>query len=342
MQFKKASIYALFLFSIPLGTIALAEFVILPFRTGLPRDILLMGFAATPHTVVDDTPINAMGFTGDVIDVLKPPGTIRILTLGGSTMFNRRMTARLSNRFKAISTRHIEVVGAALRAHTSMSSVLKYRLLSKYHFDFVLINEGINDLWANDVAFENFKDDYSHLDAWYKRNFCLDHSLVCRSIYNKLIYHKPKVIYQTAFKEDLPAEKIFRHNLITLIRAIQQNGATPILMTFAWSVPDNYTLEAFQSSTMGYNNPTKYNLCPVELWGSLEYVRDGLQEHNKVVRQLANTSGVLLIDQERFIGKDPYWFGDVCHFSEEGTDRFIDHVVEFFVTNGLLRPSYTP
>src|SRR4030067_3151241 len=118
-------IYSVFLFLVVLVTIIVAEFIVFPYKTGLSRDVFLTGFAAVPNSLVDDTPINRMGFTGDSIDFMKPLGTIRILTLGGSSMFNRRMTERLKNRFKVISTEPIEIVGAALRTHTSMSSVLK-------------------------------------------------------------------------------------------------------------------------------------------------------------------------------------------------------------------------
>ena len=44
--------------------------------------------------------------------------------------------------------------------HTSRASVIKYDFLSKYRFDVVLIYEGINDLWANHVTPERFRDDY--------------------------------------------------------------------------------------------------------------------------------------------------------------------------------------
>jgi hypothetical protein len=340
MRVKKPFFYSLFLFSIVAGTTIILEFIILPSKTNLPRDAFLMGFAATPNRLVDDTRINSMGFTGDSIDLMKPHGTIRILTLGGSAMFNRRMTERLKNRLNTISTQPIEIVGAALRTHTTMSSVLKYKLLSKYHFDLVLFYHGINDLWANHVAIEDFKDDYSHLDPRYKRNFLLDHSLICRNIYNKWIYHKPAQVLQTTFRDDLPAEKVFKRNLITLIKAIRQNGSTPILMTFACSIPPNYTIESFKSKALGYNNPTNYDSCPVELWGPPGYVREGLQEHNRIVRQLAKDYDVLLIDQEKLMGKDLYWFGDVCHLSVKGTEKFIRNIAGFFIEQGLFQSYY--
>jgi lysophospholipase L1-like esterase len=320
-----------------LGSIFLVEFIVYPYKIGMPRDVYLMGFAATPHSLVDDTPINALGFTGDVIAVRKPPGTIRILTLGGSAMFNRRMTQRLKDRFNLVATERMEILGAALRTHTTASSILKHKLLSKYRPDFVLIYHGINDLWANHVLDGDFKADYSHLNPWYKRNYCLDHSVICRLTYNNWMYRKPTAVVRREFGGS-PGEEVFRQNLLTLIKAARENGSVPILMTFAWTIPDGYTRESFKSGSLGYNNPTAYDSWPVELWGPVGYVREGLQAYNKIVREISRTENVFLIDQEYLMGKDPYWFGDVCHLSEEGTDEFIKNIVTFFVERGLIVP----
>ena len=57
--------------------------------------------------------------------------------MGGSVLFNRRMADRIEIALNEVSARPVEVLGAALRQHTSRSSVLKYRVLSKYDFDIV-------------------------------------------------------------------------------------------------------------------------------------------------------------------------------------------------------------
>jgi hypothetical protein len=313
-----------------------AEFFFLPYWMGLPRDMFLMGFAAKPESLIDDTPINAMGFTGDPINLAKSPATIRILTLGGSAMFNRRMAERLREGLTKVSRRPIEVLGAALRTHTTKASVIKYKILRKYSFDFVLIYHGINDLWTNHVPIEDFRLDYSHLGPWYTRSLWLDHCLICRITYNQLFYRRPASYWVRENLANFASEQTFHQNIAVLINAIRQDGSTPILMTFAWSVPSHYSYEAFQSHTVGYNNPTDYDSWPVENWGSPEYVREGLRKHNNHLHQLARIYNVLLIDQERLMGKDLKWFGDVCHFSEEGTDRFIENISEFFIQKNLF------
>ena len=339
--------YFLFLFLLMTLTVLVAEFGILPQKLdGLSREAYLMGFAAKPGTLVDDVRINSMGFTGHVIAGPRAPGTVRILTLGGSAMFNRRMTERIIERLDTSTDTPIEVLGAALRTHTTWSSLLKYELLARYGFDFVLIYHGVNDLWANHASAGSFRSDYSQLGPWYTRNFLLDRSLIAREVYNRWIYSNIGLIESRGLprtnQAGFAAGQTFRHNLSSLVERCVEHGAVPILMTFAWSLPPHYSYQAFAERRMGYNNPMNYDRFPVELWGQPEYVREGLRRNNEMVREIAASGNVPLIDQEQLIGKDLRRFGDVCHLSEEGTERFVDNIVDFFLRDGLVQENTDP
>jgi len=338
--------FLVYIFFTSIAIVFAFEFVILPWHYKLPRDMALMGFAGKPNTTLDDTPINSMGFTGDVIDIEKNPEKVRILTLGGSAMFNRRMTEQLKESFNKISRRPVELVGAALRTHTSMSSLIKYKVLSKYKFDYVLIYHGINDLFVNHVHVDHFRSDYSHMVPWYRRNFLLNNSLIMRIIYNNYIWGRrifgmEKIWYiypQATYIEnamDFVSEKLLKRNISMLIKEIKQDGAVPILMTFAWNIPPNYSSDSFTSGAVGYT-PSSYKRYPVELWGSVEFVKEGIYRHNSVIRQIAKQHDILLIDQEYLMDKNLYWFEDVCHFSEDGTDKFIQNVIYYLLENRLL------
>jgi lysophospholipase L1-like esterase len=270
-----------------------------------------------------------MGFAGDAIPVAKPSGTRRVLMLGSSSFFNRRMAERLKEKLAAPTDGPVEVVGAALRSHTSMSSVLKYRVLAKYSFDDVLIYDAINDLWANLVPPEQFDDNYAHLGCAYRRGLLLDHSLIARGIYDKFFCHvAPPQLSRVTLENaaGFASERTFRRNLRTLVERARQNGAKPILITFAWSAPETYTKERFLAGDAGYRNPEKYDAYPLEFWGKPAYVREGLARHNKIIRELAVELNVPLIDAENHMNHDPIWFGDPCHLNEEGTDRFVTYV----------------
>ena len=343
---KGKKVFIVYVFVIVALILLVFEFLILPWHFSMRRELALLGFTSKPDIVIDDTVINSMGFTGDIIHIKKNAETVRVLTLGGSAMFNRRMTERLKSKMNTDSGRPVEILGAALRTHTSMSSLLKYRMLAKYRFDYVLIYHGINDLFVNHVPKEHFKSDYSHMVPWYKRNALLDNSLIARVIYNNFIWgrrifggEKIWYIYPKDKNEnemEFISEQLFRRNITILVENILQDGGTPVLMTFAWSIPANYSQEPFMVNSLGYDNSDDYDNYPVELWGSVEYVREGLQRHNRILRHIAGEYDVLLLDQEKLMADNLEWFGDVCHLSEKGTDKFIDNITNYFIKRRLF------
>jgi len=307
---------------------------ILPATTGLPRAAALLGFTAEPGAV-DDVAISAMGFAGDTIEQRKPPGTVRVLTLGGSVLFNRRMTARLKGALAPLvpGDARLELVGAALRGHTTWASRHKWRHLAPYGFDVVLVYHGINDLFADHVAEADFRDDYGHLGAWYVRGPLLDRSLAARIVFNRWLYRKPPVVHGAGPDRSAP---VFERNLEALVEEIRAAGATPVLAAFAWGIPPDYRHDRFLAGELGYDNPERYDPVPVDLWGPVPWVREGLVRRNVAIHRIAAARDVALLDTQRHMAGDPAWFGDVCHFSERGTDRFVAFVAERFAHEGWL------
>ena len=269
-------------------SLLLGEYIAMPVLLKLlnrpNRAMQLFGLCAQPDTQVDDTPINSQGFTGHVLQRYKSTQNIvRILTLGGSAMFDHRMTERLIENLAKATSAKLEIQGGALRSHNTRSSLIKYeKHFYRYSFDYVLIYHAINDLSANHVKIENFKVDYSHISPWYKRNILLNHSLITRYVYNHIFWKSPKHIENGA---QFSSCQTFEQNIRELIRLIKRDHGAPILMTFAWYIPDDYTETKFNQGKLCYNNPNNYDKCPVELWGSVDYAKEGLRRHNSIIRR---------------------------------------------------------
>jgi lysophospholipase L1-like esterase len=317
---RKQVFFAFFITGLAAVALYVIEFVYLPKARHLARDAYLMGWIGYPGNPIDDTRLNRLGLTGDVPELKSRDGGIRILTLGGSTLFNRRFTERLKAALSERSDQPIEVVGAAYRGHTTRSSVIKYGYLTdRYDFDSVLIYHGINDTWANNVAPEDFASDYSHLDAWYRRNWILNNSILARDLYNKLIYRKPERLNgKSAFQ----STETFQANLERLVTRTIEDGAIPLLVTYASCVPPDYSLERFLKGEVSYNNPERYDAQAIEGWGPKDTVLEGINRHNQVTIEVAHRHALPLLDAAVIFGSDPVDFGDVAHFSEPGTDRF--------------------
>jgi hypothetical protein len=333
--------HAFVLYCLLLSAIAVlaAEFVLLPHLRGLPRATLLTGFAATPGEVVDGQRINRLGFTGDEIARNKPANTVRVLVLGSSTMFNRHLGERLRMALQQKTAKRVELLDAGIRSHTTRADLLKLQLLADYQWDYVLLYDGINDLWANHVLPQDFRADYAQLDPWYHRNFLLDHSLLARYSYNLLLQQIHTANrkmgnrffpdYQFVFAKKpyvnaagFASLSAYADNVQSIISLSQKIGAKPVLLTFASHLPENYSRQDFLDGKLDYSNPDNYDSRDVFNWGPPDYVREGLGKQNAVLRDLAEKNAVQLIDVDLAMSGKGRWFGDVCHFNDDGVDVF--------------------
>ncbi len=315
---------------VTVASLLAVEYLLLPvWSTGsTDRELALLGFVATPNSLVDDTRINGQGFTGAELTRYEPAtGTRRLLTLGGSALFNRRMTERMTEAWAPVFPVDIEVVGGALRTHTTRASLIKLEQhFADYYFDYVLIYHAINDLWASNVPKEDFREDYSHLDPWYRRSGLLNDYLVARYSYNLLSGRAGVFPRENSNAADFASLATFEQNMRQLVDIVVDKGGVPVLMTFAWHIPENYTLRKFRRYELGYNNPEHYDECPVELWGEPAFIREGMTRSNDIVRRIAREYQLPLIDLEQSLSADIENFGDVVHLSEIGTDRLIEVV----------------
>lgn len=323
---------ALVAIGVPAVLVLATELFVLPRALGMSRDRFLMGFVSQ-QAVQDGVKLNALGLTGDVPEAERPPGGLRVLTLGGSVLFNRDITAKLDAALERAAGRPVETLGAALPSHTSWSAVHKYAWLRKHDFDVVLIYEGINDLLASHVRPEEFRADYSHLNPWYDRGGLLERSILARALYNDFVHRRPETVWNASTH---PTAPVFRENLRWLVRNVQADGGAPVPMTFAWLVPPSYDQEAFFQGRAGYHPAERADAYPVELWGSVPWVREGLGHMNVAVHEVASEASVPVLDMHAKLAGDPRWFVDVCHLSDAGVDAFVAAVVEHLVQRGHL------
>lgn len=100
------------------------------------------------------SPFNAMGYRGPVVNLEKPPGTLRIILLGGSTAagyaveddqtIDAYMRSLLAERLPAVC---VEVVNLAVSAYDSYQDFERFRLDgTRLAPDLVIIHSGINDV----------------------------------------------------------------------------------------------------------------------------------------------------------------------------------------------------
>lgn len=116
---------------------------------------------------------------------------------------------------------------------------------------------------------------------------------------------------------ELKTPPAFRNNMESIIRIASQRNEQPIVVTLAWYVPSNYTLEAFRRKTLDYGT-MRY---PIELWGIPSNVVAGIQAHNEVVRQLGSEHPEsILVDAALEVPPSGLYFDDICHLTDEGCE----------------------
>jgi hypothetical protein len=283
---------------------------------------------------------------------LEDPRSLDVLLLGGSVLYGlwKHTGEEFTERLAAATGRPVRIVNHAKSGHTTRDSVLKYRMLEDRRFDLVIFYHGINDTRLNEVPEGMFLDDYTHF-VWYEQISLLDEmrpwnaiSVIPFSVaYTWLDWserwffarffprfgHNPPA---TARDGEIRTEATFRANLDEVLETAGERGETVLLMTFAWHVPEGYTLERFKAGALDYGE----HRTPVEVWGKPDQVIREMRAHNDLIAEYQR-AGVIFVDAEAAMPRDGETFDDVCHFSKAGESRWMDLFIPAIVA-GMPAP----
>src|SRR5262245_16841504 len=267
-----------------------------------------------------------------------------VLLLGGSVLspYFGDVDKRLEEGLRARLGRPVRVFNLCKPAHTSRDSLLKYRSLARQRFDLVVVYNGINDTRMNNCPPEAFRADYTHC-TWYRqlqrceesaffRSCVLAASLarvgdrVCEALHGEQFLPRsdPPAAWRH-FGADIKTRHAFHANLSEIVMTAKTKGERVALMTFAYHVPSDYSLEAFKNKRLDY---AKHE-SPLEVWGEPANVVAGLDAHNDVIRALAAAHPeVVFVDQHARLPKSATHFDDCCHFTKTGCAAFTENLLE--------------
>jgi lysophospholipase L1-like esterase len=273
-----------------------------------------------PHTVFARPPrskrVNSLGFIGAEWSLEKKSGVPRILCLGGSTTEGGNQEGRpgqypfqLGRQLGVRTGRHVEVLNAGMSAWTTAETLVAwFLLLQHYEPDLVIIHHAINDVAPR--FFPGFRVDYTH---WRRpmerpRPGFLELQLVAWSeIYAWLRMdgaHDLTIGDLTTQRRPTDAPRVlaegsevaFRMNVESIALSAEARGAAVLLLTMPMS--------------------------PAGPIDSPSLRREGTNEHNQILRDLANQHGWLLADAARWPGVDPDVAArevvDVVHLTKAG------------------------
>jgi hypothetical protein len=284
-------------------------------------------------------------------DIEKGNNRVDVLLLGGSALheawgnIGRLLLEKLTYALKDT----VNLYNLAKPGHTSLDSYYKYNRLLEKHFDLVIYYHGINDLRLNNCPAAMYKNDYSHY-AWYKvvnrfeKGGQIPNLASIFALYYRLVRLEeklgspPKYIPKKRLSDGwmkhgaaIKSEKSFRTNVERILDIAQTKEESVVLMTFCYYVPDDYSLKRFDEKTLDYS----LHDSAIEIWGYPENIVNGLEKHNKILHDVADRfDTVVFIDQNGVFPKRGAYFNDICHFTQQGCEQFVDRIMKVIVGPG--------
>ena len=271
---------------------------------------------------------NQHGFRGREFEIPKPPGTFRILALGGSAVWNpsvkgteQTWAAKLEDKLNA----HVkadglpvkfEVVNGGVPGYTSAESLLNFIFRGQQvEPDAVVVYQGYNDYKPN--RWPGFRPDYAH---WRNK----DHGWV-RNLarVNRIIWYINRghtlLMAETVERFDTVAPEgvaAFSHNLERIVALARHAGAQPILATYGASVTDE-NLKKY---------PNKFLRLKRALWRLTipDGFNDAHTKYNQAIRDLGDRLVVPVVPVAEGVPPDLEHFADHVHFTDQGTSAVAD------------------
>jgi lysophospholipase L1-like esterase len=260
---------------------------------------------------------NSLGFRGEEIESPKPAGRYRIICLGGSTTYSDTVgddetyPVLLEQELrKARPDRDIEVINAGVPSYTTAETLpnLAFRCLDLQP-DAIVLYEGINDFRTRNYA--NYDNAYFHyrkvwngtVETWEKGEGELQGI-------NAFIQNKPPENNGSPIANIKRAGTYaFRRNLVSIAGIAKAHGVKVVLVSCTYDAANEYMLK-------------------------LPEFGAGIQEHNQVVKAVAQEQGALFIDMAAsFTGAGQ--FADAVHMNPAGSRQMARRIAEGLL-QGLL------
>jgi lysophospholipase L1-like esterase len=266
---------------------------------------------------------NSLGFRGPDILVPKPPATIRIAFLGASTtwcgevsgndkVWPHIVTEELRRAFPRAA---IDYVNGGVPGYTVSSSHknLQHRV-APLQPDIIVIYHAANDISSELRALAAAKGviGNSRVDPqFWLGNYSLLWNLAEK---NYRVWVAQRRVEANVGRLKVDGSSIgepFRQNLSELVRAAQRYSRVVAIATFSTQLRKGQSADQQlrASASALYYMPF---MTPAGLIESYD-------RYNQIIREVAVSTGSILIEQENEIPGDPQHFTDTVHFTDTGS-----------------------
>jgi hypothetical protein len=273
------------------------------------------------------------------IDVVAPyhgDASFDVLLLGPSVLHSAfgNFAPFLRERLQQKLQRPVRIINLSYPGRTSVESLMAYERMPNRRFDLVVFYHGVNDTHLNNCPPGEFRADYTHVRhiamtkalerhpevRWFALPYTM-HALAINLGDRCRLTRGPWTLENGA---DLRTPPVFEATVERVVALAERRGDRLLLGTFAYYVPVDYTLEAFQSHRLDY----ALHFMPVETWASPTCFRRALDAHNEAVRRVAARHGTPLLDLARLMPQGRAYFHDPCHLTEAGCRNLAELVAD--------------
>lgn len=268
--------------------------------------------------------INSAGFRSPEIDNTKPPGSIRIAFIGGSTTFCSEVSSnektwphlvwqQLVSKFPE---QKMDYVNASVPGYTINSSTrnLEERVKS-LNPDVIVLYHATNDLASNSHSIakkEGLLEEVAIYEPFWLSEYSLLSNLVEK---NLMILARESEAQDVEIKiayDDAQLRDPFYRDLSKLVETSQAMADLVVLVTFSNRLRRDQSPEERLKASQTH----LYHIPYLSINGLL----DGFELYNRTIREIAASTGVLLIEVEDLIPGDDAHFIDSVHFTDRGSE----------------------
>jgi lysophospholipase L1-like esterase len=296
--------------------------------------------------------VNASGFRGRQVEVAKPDGVLRVMVVGGSTVFDSTVDgddqtwpARLEHHLGCLlPSRKVEVINAGVPGYVMLDNLIRLQSeLYEFKPDVLVLYQAHNDLLA---ALHRIHESYRGLKTprevesvapWTQ--WLRDHSL----LYNKLAL-KAKVLQRaasakTARQESSP--QAYTESIEAGAARHEKDLRSFLLIAQGFGI----RVVVPQTLHIGSDDPKAVDSEIAWMWQNavgapLEHILSGYRRYEDVTRQLTAALKVpyLPLHDTGLESKQWYADGDPVHFNDEGADRMAFWIARKLTEQAIVQP----